>query len=237
MSLICLPCAGGTPAMYASWAAGLPPDVAVLAARLPGREARIAEGAHTNMEAFLADFVPQLARVARRPYGLFGHSMGALMSYAILKSLPQTIEPPRAAFLSAHRPPHLSLGRDPIYDHPKERFLESVKAMGGIPEEVWAHQDLLDLIEPTMRADFTLCETYPRGSEHHVPNTLNVPIHVFAGTQDQTASPDAMKKWGDLCAGDFNFTVMEGGHFYLRPQQSALLKAIGDALRIGPAGR
>lgn len=237
MTLICLPCAGGGPAMYAPWAADLPGDVSLVAVRLPGREARIGEPAHATMEAFVVDFLPTLRRLAARPYALFGHSMGALMAYALMRDLPQDVPLPEALLLSAHRPPHLDLGRPPLAGKPKPEFLAAVRAMGGIPDEVWAYTELLDLLEPTMRADFALCETYPRGPAAHAGSRLAMPVHVFGGREDETATPDSLERWADLCGDLRAITVRSGGHFYLRDHRPALLAEIAEALRPAPGSR
>jgi surfactin synthase thioesterase subunit len=237
ISLLCLPCAGGSPAMYAPWARELPADVSLVAVRLPGRESRLAEPAHQAMDDFVADFLPTLRRLAARPYAIFGHSMGALMAYALMRALPEEVAAPEALFLSGHRPPQLDLGRAPIYDKPKRDFLEAVRAMGGLPDEIWAHQELMDLIEPAMRADFTLCETYPRGPERHGDVRLEVPVHVFGGQEDETATPASLEHWAELCPDLRSLRIRSGGHFYLRPHQSALLADIAAALEPRPGAR
>lgn len=230
VTLVCLPCAGGSAAMYRGWAQSLPDGVALMTVRLPGRESRLDEPAHTAMDRFVTDFVPILRRVARHRYALFGHSMGALMIYALLRHRPADVPLPDAVFLSAHRPPHLDLGRPPIHGLPKAGFLDAVRAMGGLPDEVWTHSELLNLLEPTMRADFALCETYPRGLEAHQDTPIAPPAYVFGGNHDESATPDALKQWADLC-GDFRgLHLHEGGHFYLRAHETALLAQVFGAL-------
>ncbi|GAB6040931.1 thioesterase II family protein [Endothiovibrio diazotrophicus] len=229
-TLVCLPCAGCSSAMYASWAAELPADVGIAAARLPGREARLAEPPFKRMEAFVEAFLPTLRQLARRPYALFGHSMGALMAYALVTALPEAVPPPRHLFLSAHRPPQLDLGREPIAEKPQEAFLAAVQAMGGLPEEVSRHPELLELIVPPMRADFRLCETYPRGPDSG-PSPLRVPVTVFGGREDGNATPAAMERWGELCDDLRGVHILPGDHFYLRDHRPALLAAIAAVLR------
>lgn len=231
IALICLPCAGGSAAMYRQWSDGLPTDVSLVTIRLPGREARLDEPAHRDMEACVRDLLPVLQALAARPYALFGHSMGALMAYALMRQRPAHCRPPEMVFLSAHRPPHLDLGRPPIYAHPKPAFLQAVREMGGLPDEVWSHPELLDLLEPTMRADFTVCETFTRGTEAHRHVRLDMPVLVFGGRQDRTAEPSALERWADLCTDHRGMTIWPGGHFYLREHRADLLDRIASALR------
>lgn len=230
VALVCLPCAGGSAAMYRQWSDGLPADVSLVTIRLPGREARLDEPAHLDMAGFVRDLLPVLQGLAGRPYALFGHSMGALMAYELMRRWPADTRPPVAVFLSAHRPPHLDLGRPPIYDHPKQAFLKAVREMGGLPDEVWSHPEFLDLVEPTMRADFTLCETFPRGPEVHRDVRLDMPVLVFGGRQDRTAEPSALERWTDLCADHRGLTIWPGGHFYLREHRVDLLDRIAKTL-------
>ena len=228
--LLCLPCAGGSASMYANWATALPADISLAAVRLPGREARLREPAFERMEDFVAAFLPTLARIAQRPYALFGHSMGALMAYALMRALPAEATPPHHLFLSAHRPPHLDLGRAAIAEQPEAAFLKAVQGMGGLPEEVTRHSELLELILPTMRADFRLCENYPRGElAPHLPR-LEMPVTLFGGGDDPTATPEALQCWSELCDDLRATRIFPGSHFYLRSQREALLGAIAAAL-------
>ncbi len=228
LTLICLPCAGGSAAMYAPWAPLLPADLSIAAVRLPGREARLAEPAFDHMDPFVAAFLPTLRRLAQRPYALVGHSMGALMSYALVKAIQSdgTIPLPDAVVLSAHRPPHLDLGRKAIYQDSDADFLDAVTRMGGLPEEVLAHRELLDLVLPTMRADFQLCETYPRGEQIPPHPAVQVPVTVIGAQDDHTATPESLRRWADLCPHLRDVHIFPGDHFYLRPHQTAVVEIV-----------
>lgn len=218
--------------MYAPFARALPGPTGILAARLPGREARLSEPPYDTMDAFIDAFMPVVSALAQRPYALFGHSMGALMAYALVAALPEGVPKPQHLFLSAHRPPNLDLGREPFRDLPTDVFLQRVRAMGGIPDAAWNERELLDLVTPALRADFALCESFARGD---VPGRMpiDVPITAFGGVDDGNASPEALEHWSHLTTDWRGCHIFAGGHFYIREHASPVLQIVARTLEPG----
>src|SRR5689334_4415091 len=81
LRLFCFPYAGGTAAIFRSWADSLPPNIDMWAVELPGRATRRLEPA----SARIGDLVPPIAAALRsaidRPFAVFGHSMGAILGF------------------------------------------------------------------------------------------------------------------------------------------------------------
>src|SRR5260221_8328115 len=94
-SLVCLPHAGGNATAFRDWPAYLPEDVAVYAARYPGRLDRLREPAARTV-AELADPKARAARSVPHPAVLFGHSMGAVAAHDLTAPLQRTSPPPPA---------------------------------------------------------------------------------------------------------------------------------------------
>jgi len=86
--------------------------------------------------------------------------------------------------------------------------------------------ELLDLLLPTLRADFMLYETavYSRGP------ALECPIIAFGGMDDPLVSREALEGWGEQAGGSFQMSIFAGDHFFLRTAETELLQAVGMAL-------
>ena len=107
MRLFCLPFAGGGASAYRTWTTELAPQIDVCPVQLPGREERFNEPAHTDLRALASMVITQLQAYFDKPYALFGHSMGALLSYEVSRQLEAQGAPtPVRTFLSAYVPPH-----------------------------------------------------------------------------------------------------------------------------------
>ncbi|MFI6281733.1 thioesterase II family protein [Streptomyces sp. NPDC050988] len=109
--LLCFPFAGGGASAYARWQRELDArgaSVDVLPVRLPGREGRPGEPRFTELAALVEELDAELDEVLASPHLLYGHSMGALIAYALIRRRQQRGAPlPRAALLAAYRAPHL----------------------------------------------------------------------------------------------------------------------------------
>jgi len=213
--LYCLPYAGGSTAVFSSWPARLGPDIEVCPVLLPGREARIGEPTPARM----ADLVPPLAEglaahlaaAPATPYALFGHSMGALIAFEVSRRLAALGLPaPERLFLSAAGPVR---GPERVDKHRLDDrdLLQTLRRMNGTPAEFFDDPDLVALLLPMIRADFTLAETFS------VPDGVvqPVPITAFAGAQDGSISPAEVDRWRRHTTGGFDLHVLPGDHFYI----------------------
>jgi medium-chain acyl-[acyl-carrier-protein] hydrolase len=95
----------------------------------------------------------------------------------------------------------------------------------GIPAEVLAETELLNLLLPMVRADFKLHET----AEYHDEPPLACSITTFGGSQDPIVSPEALSAWSVQTAGSFKQLAFPGNHFFLRTTEKQLLHAIKEA--------
>ncbi len=226
LRLFCLPFAGGGASIYRSWGKALSPAIEVCPIQLPGRENRFREPAHTAALPLAELLAAQIQRYAEKPFMLFGHSMGALLAFELTKILQRQNAPlPLTLFLSAHRAAHLPARRAPMHALPDQEFIEKLRRFGGFPDEVLQHQDLLDFLLPTLRADLTLCDSYD-----YVPDTpLNCPLQLYAGRQDTEVSPADLEAWSEHTTQSAKLHVFPGGHFFLRSDAEALMQAIGMA--------
>src|SRR5436305_4752920 len=87
LRLFCLPFAGGGASVFREWADGLPLDVDVWPAQLPGRETRYRHPAYVRMDRLVANLAAAVRPHLDRPFALFGHSMGSLVALELAREL------------------------------------------------------------------------------------------------------------------------------------------------------
>ena len=223
--LLCFPHAGGGALLYRPWVEWAPPGLAVLPVHLPGREERYREAPFRDLDSLVEALLGALEPVLGQPYGLFGHSMGAIVAFELARRLVASNAAPDHLFVSACRAPHLHDGwPGPIGSGPGGLTRELLR-LGGTPAEALADARVIELLEPVIRADIAMCHGY----RATIGPPLRCPIAAFGGADDDATPEALLRAWQAHTSGPFWLRVFPGGHFYLRQHQAALLRAIvGD---------
>jgi len=209
----------------------LPADVELNAVQLPGRGARISETPLTSIQQMARACADALAPLLDKPFVFFGHSMGAMLAFELTRELRRRGLPlPQQLIVSACRAPHCELGRAPLHHLPKPEFLDAIANLKGTPEAAIANRELMDLLEPVLRADFTAAECWTLSADAPLP----VPIAAFGGDQDHWVSAQAIASWREHTNAGFWQQSFSGDHFYMLQQTAALVQHITRLLCVMP---
>lgn len=208
--LICFPHAGGGAAAFTDWAQLLPAEIELAAVQLPGRQNRITEELFTEVEPLVNVLCQAMRPVLDGNVAFFGHSGGATLAFEVARALRQRGLPgPTRLFLSSEPAPGPRRVRR-LHDLPDEEFRAEVLRMGGIEPEIASEEDIMQVLLPTLRADFALWE------EHQVAGgaPLDIPITVLGGRGDDRAPADLLLQWQDFTTAGLTSHLYDGGHFY-----------------------
>ncbi|MEM7205745.1 MAG: alpha/beta fold hydrolase [Planctomycetota bacterium] len=234
--LFCLPHAGSGAVFYQSWCEGMP-GIDVCRVQLPGRETRFVEPAVDDVHTLVPQIAAGIEPLLDRPFAIFGHSMGAVVGYELVRFLRERGKTPLAFFPSGHRAPHLPHPRPPVARTSDERFLAEVRWMGGTPEEFLSDPEMLEVILPTLRADVHLWESY----RYQEAAPLTCSVVAFGGREDKVATATEIEPWSEHAAGTFACHIFDGDHFFLEAQRSDMLPilttTIAAALRKSRSGQ
>lgn len=225
LRLFCFASAGAGASTYMPWAAALRDlPLEVCAIQPPGRENRLADPPITRIGPLVASLREAIAPLLDRPYCFFGHSMGTLVALELTRALRrQGHRLPRHLLMSGAHPPMVPREHEPIAHLPDKEFIHEVaERYDGIPPAVLAHEELLSIVLPVLRADISLLEAY----EYTDDAPLGCPISAYAGVDDPHVDEPRLRRWSELTTGPFSATFFPGGHFYLQPQRQQLLAAL-----------
>lgn len=230
LRLFCFPSAGAGASSYMPWAGALRDlPLEVCAIQPPGRENRLAEPAIDRVAPYVSTVCDAIAPMLDRPYCVFGHSMGTLIALELTRALRAGgLRLPRHLFVSGAHPPQVPREHEPIAHLPDKEFIHEVaERYDGIPPAVLAHEELVSIILPILRADISLLEAY----EYADDAPFEFPITAYAGVDDPHVDEPRLHRWSEHTTGPFSSTFFPGGHFYLQPQRQPLLTALRAHLR------
>jgi medium-chain acyl-[acyl-carrier-protein] hydrolase len=226
LRLFCFPYCGSGASIFRQWPENMPESIGICPVQFPGRENRIDEPLFTVMPRLIDVMAANLDSCFDIPFALFGHSMGGVVAFELARYLShaQGIDPVHL-FVSASRPPHIREPR-PVHQLPKQEFINVMRNSGGIPKAVLQNNEFMELIEPILRADFTLIETLP-GSDRE---PLAIPITAFGGTEDTYVTAAMVDAWRKYTSSTFSIKMLPGNHFFLNSARSTLLQSITQIL-------
>ncbi|MBU7583101.1 MAG: acyltransferase domain-containing protein [Nostoc sp. TH1S01] len=228
LRLLCFPHAGAGASTFYSWIKELPSDIELSAIQLPGRESRLREASITRLKPLIQTLLPLLKPHLDLPFALFGHSMGALLSFELFRELRRQNYPlPVHLFVSGRNAPQLTDLQPPIHRLPDSQFIEQIKHFNGIPDEILQNTKLMQQFLPALRADFAILETYFYANEP----PLDCPITAFGGLEDPKVSQAGLAAWDKQTKAEFNLQMFAGGHFFLHSVREKLLRAILTQLK------
>ena len=228
LRLFCFPYAGGAASVFRDWSDGLPADVEVCPVQFPGRGTRLMEPAYSQLPLLVGALAEALLPLLDRPFAFFGHSLGSLVSFELARSL-QTKHKmrPIRLIVSAGPAPQIPHRGQPIHTLPEEEFSAELRRLSGTPEDLLNHKELMDIVLPSLRADFALFESY----QYSWGPPLNCPISTYGGLSDQRVSHRDLEAWRDQTLASFSIRMFPGDHFYLKTTQTLLLQALTRELR------
>lgn len=233
LRIFCLPFAGGGASIYRGWGKLLGPAVEVCPIQLPGRENRFSEPAFKEAQALAQALASQLQLYSDKPFVIYGHSMGALVAFELTRVLKANgMTMPQSLILGAHRAAHLPRTRETLYNLDDKTFIERLQRFGGFPQEVLDSADLLQFLMPTLKADFTLCDTYSYSDQQ----PLDCPIHIFSGSADPEAPPTVMEAWRQHTSADAHLHIFEAGHFFIRSDLEQVIDTLKTLLPLQHLG-
>jgi medium-chain acyl-[acyl-carrier-protein] hydrolase len=221
--LFCFHHAGGSAAAFNAWAQALGEHIDVCAVQTPGRENLFLLPRHRRVASLAREIAPKLSGWLDRPFAFFGHSLGALVAFAVAELLFQGGGPaPKRLLVSGCRPPHLPRARTDLSNATEEDLIAALRELGSNSLAALEHRELRELMLPVLRDDLAMAETY----RIDAPRPLPCAISAFGGLEDVSTDASALRQWSEYTEGAFSLRLFPGRHFFTEQSRQALLEAI-----------
>ncbi|MEM9135795.1 MAG: alpha/beta fold hydrolase [Cyanobacteria bacterium P01_F01_bin.42] len=209
--LVCLPHAGGSAQIFQDWTRRLPLWIELWAVELPGRGRRWGEQPIAALSQLVPDLSAAIADEIKKPFALFGHSMGGLIAFELAHTLQQQAAP-LGLYVSAAEAPQSKPSKPPIHGLPTPEFIAELRRYDGTPAAILENEEMMELLLPTLRSDFSLLETY----EYRPGQMVSCPIVAFSGREDDIVSYEAMQQWAHVTTASFLQHDVVGDHFFVQ---------------------
>lgn len=227
VKIIALLYAGGSYYSYRSLEQLIPNNFHWITLELPGRGTRMSECLSVDFDFIINDLFKQVTHeIHGVEYIIYGHSLGAILGYEIAKKMQNSkYHQPNLLFFTGSGSPEFD-PKERISNCNKDFFWKKIINYGGIPNELINNAEVLDFLEPIIRADFGLRENYKFGVEKEV---LNIPIFVRVGTREIEITDMKLMGWQKLTNVPINASKIEGNHFFIFDQPKLIIQELVHA--------
>ncbi len=225
LRFFCFHHSGGGASAYYSWAEQLSPYIELVAIQLPGRENRFTEPLINNLNDITTHLAKGFSYYIDKPFFVFGHSLGALISFEFIKSIHQLYSLiPCHMIISATKAPHLPFRMKYLSQLEDHKLKEELNIYDGIDERILNDTELLDLFLPIIKSDFSIYEKY----KFLESKPISCDILALSGEQDQTVTQEEILAWSEYTSGKFEHISFPGKHFYIKDHQKKILDIINQ---------
>jgi len=182
----------------------------VIVPELPGRGKRAKESLLKDFDAAAKDIYNQIIhKLGLSEFVIYGHSMGSLLGLEVTHMLEKEGKAPACLIVSGNAGPGaIDVRNRHLMD--REKFIKELEKLGGVPPELIRDEELFDIFEPILRADFEIAERNRR--EMFTP--VNIPIYAIMGNLEKRVMD--ISNWSGFTTTQFGFEVLEGDHFFIR---------------------
>ncbi len=216
-AVLCLPYAGGGSHVFTPWREHVPPSASVISVDPPGRRTRIGTSPFQRVDDYVNALVHELQNTVRSPWVLFGHSLGALVGYHLLRRLLDCGAPlPQHFVASGCRAPHRPYRFSGAHRLPDREFRDFLLQLGGTPPELLEDDDVYAWFDASLRADFMLAGTQCEPPSEPIER---VAATVLYAVDDPVVSLDDVAEWRNHFR-HIEWRSFRGGHFFIECEAS-----------------
>lgn len=232
--VFCFHHAGGSAASFHDWLAPARlQGMHLCPVELPGRGRRFHETPWSDCHTLVSAIIEVIQPFIHQPFALFGHSLGALLAFETARRLQEQHAslPLAGLFVSGRCPPHCAPDLPLRHLLSDAALFTELAVLGGTPEKILQNEELLALLLPVLRADFSVTENWSYQDAGRYYGILDCPIIACTGDSDAQVSSALMAEWQRYGRKKSELHVFSGGHFWLYQHTQTLITLIARTLQ------
>lgn len=210
--IICIYHAGGYASQYAILSKYLPKEIELLIYERPGLGSRIGEEQCTDWEQLKRVVFTELEPYLNKPYILFGHSLGASISFELVKQLQANKLPLPINLCIGDReaPPFPYM--EYVHLLEDKEFKEILINEYDMSRDLLNNEDFSSFFLPMLRVEFKLANIYYK-IFNPSDELVTCPITVFIPNSSKKLE-ESISAWSKFTTEAFEIIRVEGGHFF-----------------------
>ncbi|MFD6393799.1 thioesterase II family protein [Nocardia sp. NPDC060259] len=229
MTLVVLPHAGGAASYYYKFSEVMSEFLQVYVVQYPGRHDRRRESFASDIRALAADIQTDIENRISGPVALFGHSMGAVVSYEIASLWPARSNAELTGlFTSARVAPSVPFDIPDL--RTTDQAVAEIQGLGGTDMRVMADKEFFASAIEVMRNDYGLLVRYQQELSRLNGHSIGVPIRALAPTRDRRAPIEQVMNWRLHTTAGFDIRTFDGGHFYINDRIDEIVEYIRESV-------
>jgi|HigsolmetaAR204D_1030405.scaffolds.fasta_scaffold01841_3 surfactin synthase thioesterase subunit len=225
MRLLCFHCAGGSSSMFKRWRLE---GIQVIPFDLPGRGKQVDRPMIEDFHEATDYLVAQVETTIQdgKPWGVFGHSMGALFAYEVTRRLQN--RNPIFRILSGINPLQEYKGVVRVTKEDDSTLMQKMAALGGIPDHLQRHPMFIKWFAPIIRADLSLVETFVFQKEFSP-----IPTYVINGDDDRIIDKTKIHLWNECMNQAVSIEMIKGDHFEILKHPEIISNLVSKYIQVG----
>ncbi len=223
LRLFCFPFAGSSASLFRPWIEALPEQVEIMAVQLPGRENRLREPCVHDMDEIMEKLGPEIEACLDLPFVFFGHSLGSLVAYELLRRLEDRGRQRAELFIaSGGLAPHTCIApAEPLRLTP-DQILQDLRRISPTHGALFNDREVLTLMLPMLQADFEIYANY----QYRERAPLRTPVVAIRGAADTYITYQSQLEWKQHTDRQFAFHTIPGTHLFMVDSPRALLALV-----------
>jgi medium-chain acyl-[acyl-carrier-protein] hydrolase len=227
IQVFCFPSAGSSASLYRNWCSATHnmKDIDFIPVEIPGRGNHITSPAAASIDELVEAFLSVFPKVVRSPYIIYGHSFGAAVAFQVAYTLQERgFQLPEKLIVAGRHAPHMKDPNPMSSASTDAEIIEEIKKMGGTPEAILNHPEMLQFTLSQLRGDLRTHE-----SLLYAGQKLNFPIEAHCATQDD-ANKEIVEYWKEVTTDEFQIKEFEGHHFFIQALGDTYLNSLMDTI-------
>lgn len=231
VNMFCLPPAGSSAAIYASWKKLVSEQVSIIPVEYPGHGALVKQPLVLDPDYLSHYILEQIQSYGDRPFMLFGHSVGAALTWRVEQLIRSSVLSRQLKLLVISGRPELEFTSQMALKRflSREGLIDALRYYNAVPAECLQNPDIMDFFLTILRNDFHLNDNMLNDSIE----ITDTPVMAFYGESDpDIAGVEQMEAWQKHSRDWRGCYALEGDHFFFNRADSldSMLEKICDEL-------